>query len=199
MPRLSGLGQPADAVPGAAPKVDPNSTAAWLQQYSPYKMRTPLTPQEYERATVTMRTRLTTTTTSDTRVFRNRATHSMLILSIRGHLAFNAITSETLAITGIGNPFILDRAMMKAMNCRLQLSNQDRQIPLFEGGQDLALSTILPEVGGAPIYYDPPHIVLPGQTVLLSSALQDTTGAIVGASTDYGVNLDVVFVRVYDG
>lgn len=183
-------------IPTAPPVLVPNSVVAWLQQFTPWQLQSPLTPHEFEQAAITMRTRLTTSTTSGTQTFRVRSTHVLLIKSIRGHLAFNAVTGETLAITGVGNPGVLERMQIKAMNCRMTLENQDRTIPLFAGGQDLPLSQILTNLGGKPLEFDPPHIVLPGQTLSLATTLQDTTGAIVGGSTDYGVQVDGYWLRV---
>jgi len=192
-PQKTALPLPAQT---GAPVLVPNSVVAWLQQFTPNPIQTPLTPHEYEQVAITMRTRLTTSTTSGNQTFRVRSDCALLIKSIRGHLAFNDPDGETLSITGLGNATVLDRIMIKSMNCRLQLENQDRTVPLFAGGQDLPLSQILCHIGGKPVEFDPPHIVLPGQTLSLNTALQDTASAIVGGSTDYGVQIDGYWLRV---
>lgn len=180
----------------APQRFNPNSVVAWLKQYTPWEIKTPLTPEEYECVAITMRTRLLAGTTSGQQNFRVRSNHVLLITTIRGHLAFNDLDGETLAITGLGNPDMHDRLFIKAMNCRMDLMNQDRNIKIFEGGQTLPLAQLLPMTGGEPIRFDPPHIVMPGQTIQLDTTLNETAAALVGGSTDYGVQIDGILVRV---
>lgn len=180
-----------------APGYSTKDIVAYLRQFTRWRFKTPVDPDDYRWANVLMKATVTTAASSPaTQNYRAPANFHMLIFGIEGHLAFNAITSETLSITGIGNPDVANRMLIKSMNARLAFTNTDRNggTKIFENNS-VALSSILPSVGGEPLKFNPPHVVPNGENLALDITMNDTTAAIIGASTDYGVNLKALFVR----
>lgn len=188
--------------PGATPQGIPavSDVVKYLKQYTGYPLSLPLDNGDYRKITLRLRATLTTAATSATDEYKVPTTYALLIHSIRGDVAFNNPDGETLNITGIGNPMVLDRIALKAMNCTASLVNRDRSDEKIIGEKrDVPLSALMDLVGGKPEEYDPPHIVLGGQTLQGSFALTDTGASIVGASTDYGFVINATLVRTRKG
>ncbi len=157
----------------------------------------------YRAVAVPLRTTLTDTVFTGADTYQVPTTHNLIISSITGHLALIDLFSEdgtvdTGAFTVI--PTIHELMLVKAMNCRLQISNQTRTQPLFDGGQ-LQLSDLLEIAGGRPLDFQYPHIVPNGETIEMTAELVQKTSAdelahIVGGDTSYGVTLVGNLVRV---
>lgn len=172
----------------------------WLSQFTGYPVGSSsyLTVNEYQPVIVVLRTPLNTTTTSNSDTYRVPNPYNLLVQRVRGMFGFRALTSETLTITGVGNPDIIERVMMHASNCRVELKNDDKDYDVIDN-QQLVLAPILPELGGAPVEFDPPLNVLTGQTLKMTVSLNDTTTAVVGGNSEYGLVLEGVLVRTDGG
>lgn len=174
-----------------------------------YELAKDLSPEDYRAVLVTLKATLGSGTTSSSDTYRVPATHEFVIEEIRGHLVLTQFDSELLAMNhasdatkGIGSSELTgtltlrDRILMKAMNCRLDLKNSDREQKLFDN-QSLALSSILSIVGGPPASReDEPHVVPAGETLILNAALINTDAKMLGGLTEYGVTLVGSLIRV---
>ncbi len=178
----------------------PGDVIKFLKQYTAFPLELPLTNGDYRDVLIRLRGTLTTATTSTTDEYKVPTTHMLLIQEIRGTVAFNDPDGETLSITGLGNPFVLDRIAIKGMNCRATLQNTDRSAENIIGeNRNVPLSSLMEVGGGAPVKFSPPHPVLAGQALELAVELTDTAAAIVGGSTDYGILINATLVRTRAG
>lgn len=174
-----------------------------------YEIAKDLSPEDYRAVAVTLKALLGTGTTSGSDTYRVPATHEFVIEEIRGHLALTQFDSEVLgmnhasdATKGIGTSDVngtlalRDRLLMKAMNCRLDLKNSDREQKLFDN-QSLSLATILAFVGSPPTdLSEEPHIVPAGETLILNATLINVDAKMLGGLTEYGVTLVGKLIRV---
>lgn len=168
---------------------------AFLQQFTPWQFKAPLSPDDFRWASIQLRARLTTSTTSGQVNYRAPANFNMLIFGIQAHLALNDPDGETVTVTGIGNPDVVSRMLMKAMNARVALQNSDRPggAKIFEQN-DKPLGNLVVPIG-KPLEFFPPHMVKDAENLQMDVSLQDTAAAIVGGSTDYGVDILALLVR----
>jgi hypothetical protein len=157
---------------------------------------------DFVRRVVTLRVALTTTTTTDSRTYQVPTTHKALIMGVRGHLGAMVSTDSVTPAGSGGAAVTVSTAQVeglsrwKAQNCRIQLTDENSENIIGEG-QPALLSTFLAETGGRPFDWEgAPRIVAPGVTLTMTATLISTVAAQVGSSTEYGVNLDVVLVRV---
>lgn len=148
---------------------------------------------DYRAETITLLTSLSTTTTSGNDTFNIPPDKNFMLTDVRGYLALTAMTSETLAIVGLGNPSVQDRVLIKGMNTKIDLQIQNLSLKLFDN-RPVALAAILPALGGPPIKYPAPHPVPGGSQIRLDTSLYDTTASIIGAGYDAGVVLSGYFV-----
>lgn len=174
-----------------------------------YELAKDLSPEDYRSVAVTMKTVLGAGATSGSDTYRVPTTHEFVIEEIRGHLVLTQFDSEILAMNhasdvtkGIGSSEsngtlrLADRLLMKAMNCRLDLKNSDREQKLFDN-QSLALASILSFVGSPAVdRLAAPHIVPAGETLVLNTALINTDAKMLGGLTEYGVVLVGNLIRV---
>ena len=121
----------------------------------------------------------------------------LYIEQIIGIVAFNALTSETLSITGVGNPDFVQRLQIKASNCRVKLQDLDGSRDFTSDGDEVPLSAFIPQAGGRAVIFPEgrPEMVPPGHKLKLTARLQDTTAAILGAETVYGLVLIGKLIR----
>lgn len=155
---------------------------------------------EYRRVEITLAV-IQTAAGTDKVTYKVPQNYKLMIEGCRGHLAMTAIASEVLNIGNLtSNLSIMDRIAMKAMNCRLQLTNNDMQLPFFEnaGGssQGLSLASILETANGRAFdWKKAPAVVLGGQTIQLDSTLIQSNDYVLGGRTEYGVVLTGLLVR----
>ena len=136
-----------------------------------------------------------TTTSSDK--YTIPGDHMLLIHEIRGHLLMKSMTSETVAITGIGNPSFLDRVAMKAMNCKVGLVQNESKLDILGDTNENTLGMLVGLPGSRPLKFDKvPQKVLRGNTLLMTCELVDTTASIVGGATEYGLAIIGTLVKV---
>jgi hypothetical protein len=155
-------------------------------------------PAEIMRVEVVLKAALLTATTG-TDTYKVPDTHRLAITSIRGHLAMLNQTAEA----ALAIPFALfteqGKMITKANNCRIRLLNLDTKTRITDGRLDetISLASILPLAGGAPLNYDSmPHVVLGGQTLRMDATLVDNAVTVLGANTEYGVQLSGYLVRI---
>jgi hypothetical protein len=177
-----------------------------------YEIAKDLSPEDYRVVAVTLKATLGVGTTSGSDTYRVPATHEFVIEEIRGHLALTQFDSELHAMNhasdgtkGIGTSdptavsavlSLRDRMLMKAMNCRLDLKNSDREQKVFDN-QSLSLASILAYVGSPPAdVSDEPHIVPAGETLIMNAALINVDAKMLGGLTEYGVTLVGKLIRV---
>lgn len=113
----------------------------------------------------------------------------LVVFSVHGYLRFPTFNTEPSVILSFLNPDPSERWFLKSQNCLVSLTNIDRSLPIFDS-QDVPLSSITPPVG-APLYFplDAPLLVPAGHNLRATFQLQDSTAAIVGNSTVYGLML----------
>lgn len=165
---------------------------------------TKLNPEEYRGAIIPLFARLAATDTSGSQTFRAPATHNLAIKKIYGHIALNALASETLDLSAVmvGNftnsPMLSERVLMKAMNARITLKNSDRSQNIIDGGfGSQTLVSLLPMFGGQVADFEKaPHILPAGETLEMAVSLVQSTASILGGATEYGVVLIGDYVRV---
>lgn len=163
-----------------------------------------LDPESYRGVIIPLFARLAATADSGSQTFRAPATHKLAIKKIYGHIALNALASETLDLSAVmvGNftnsPMLSERVLMKAMNARLTLKNTDRSQNIIDGGfNSLTLVSLLPMFGGQVAdFSDAPHILPAGETLELAINLVQTAASILGGATEYGVIIVGDYVRV---
>lgn len=130
--------------------------------------------------------------------FRVSQSEDFLVKSIRGFVVMNALQSEPATIANLsGSITALDRAIAKALNCRVTLLNKDSKVPYSEN-ESIGLASITPEAGGQPMVFSPdivPGFVLPHNTTVQAQfALQSANAYFNTASTTYGITLIGVYV-----
>lgn len=160
-----------------------------------------------------LRTTLDSTKTGDIDEYRIDGGYHLLVLEVRGHIAMNQISSEAFAgaagtLTSFGG--IEQRTAVKALNCRVNLYNPDREAMKYietdvqnSAGMlasQMALSSLMPVANGRPIKFIDgndimPLLVMEGDRIRMSAQLIDTDAAIVGGQTEYGLDLVGFFVR----
>lgn len=146
------------------------------------------------------------TALSGSESFRIAQNEDFLVKEIRGFVQLNDLSSEPAVDTELGHenatgPVIslspMERMFMKAQNTRLVLTNKDSKVPYIEN-EGIALSSIVPEVGGRPLVYGPddvPAFVLPHNTTIEAQFTLQSANAIFNtASTSYGVVLTGVYL-----
>lgn len=141
---------------------------------------------------------LSTTTTSGSASYEVPAGYHLRLQAIRPHIALNPVT-ETLSQGGTltnaaagltaNRGTALDVLVAKAMNCRVALTLQATQVPLFPQGA-LSLYDLMQYGGGAGArFLDIPGVLPSGTVVQLDATLVDTAALAVGQATYYGVEL----------
>lgn len=128
-------------------------------------------------------------TTPGTDEYMVPSDQDLVIFSIQGYLRFPTLNSEPTLMLGFLNPDPSERWFVKTQNCLVQLLHKDRSLNVFDA-RSLPLSAISPPVG-ATMYFPPetPYILPGSHRIQASFTLQDSTTAIVGSSTAYGVLL----------
>lgn len=157
----------------------------------------------YRPITVPLRGILSSGTTSAENTYTVPRGFNFLVRLVRGHVSFNALTSEELT-AAVANQValhrvagVLGRAAVKAMTVTLRLVNEDRGDLKFFGreGTDSAgnqilprLSSIYPPAGGRPIRLRRfPYVAMGGDNLKLTVATTD--GTAMGQATECGVIL----------
>lgn len=130
----------------------------------------------------------TANSTANSAKYTVPANSGLFIQELHGIVAFNDPDAETLNITGIGNPEVIGRTLLKAMNCRVTLRDLDAPRDIMPDRTEVPLAPFVASIGGRPIILPPngPEFIPPGHNLQLTAKLKDTAGAIVGGETQYG-------------
>ena len=149
-----------------------------------------LSPAVVRGVGVTLSAALTTTTTQASVKYRVPSDQELIVFSVHGFLKFAAISAEPTAILGWLNLDPSERWFVKTQNCNVGVKNFDRSLEMFDGDGAVPMSAITPPVG-SPMFFHPeaPCIFNAGHTIQATFTLGDTTAAVVGGSTTYGVIL----------
>ena len=151
-----------------------------------------LDPDTAHGVSVRLQASLSSTTAEDTDTFDVPADFDFAIYKILGLFAFDNLTAEPFTVASY-NVSPLERAFVKAQNCRVKLENaEDKFHPLDES---MFMSSLLPPFG-SPVEFAVPHVVGRGRSLKSTFTLIDTTGTnMVGAAVTYGLRIDGVLVR----
>jgi hypothetical protein len=169
--------------------------------------QTQLSPEDYRGVAIQLFATLGTGATSGSDSYRVPSTHELSIKQIVGHIALIDVFNEVRDVGPAAGPTLgisdqsgataalsfLGRVAAKAMNCAVDLQNQDRTQKVIDN-HPMSLATILTLIGGRPLdWSESPHLVPAGETLLLNVALLQTTGLdvakIIGGNTQYGITL----------
>lgn len=182
------------SISGCEPTRPPQNQAEALHAY--LKELRDLGPEDYREIAVPLLAALTTSTVTGSDKFRAPSTHNFAITEIRGHILLRDLSTESQAVSAVGNPSFPDRVAIKASNCRLALQNTDRTQKIFETSAQLSIGTFVEFAGGRPMVFDRPQILPAGENVQVDFTLVDTASDVVGGTTEYGIILIGALVRV---
>lgn len=165
-----------------------------------------ITPYDYRAVVIPLYTTLSTAQPIGSATYTLPSNMKFRLRKITPHIAPLLVSNETITRPGnfqpqnlAGDVFaggdVIDRLYGKAMNCRVNIALQSRAFDLTFN-QAFALSDLMSENGVAPGFADQPGLILQGTTIDLNAGLIDTTAAVVGSPTEYGVLLIGSFIRV---
>lgn len=111
----------------------------------------------------------------------------LVIFSIQGYMRFPTLNTENTAILSYLNLDPSERWIVKSQNCIVQLENIDRSLKIFDNAE-VPLGAIMPPMG-SPMFFpvEAPMLVPSSHNIRGTFTLQDSTSAIVGNSTVYGI------------
>lgn len=149
-----------------------------------------LSPAVVRGVGVTMSAALTTSTPTGSAKYRVPSDQELVVFACSGFIKFSSLNTEPTAILGWLNLDPSERWFVKTQNCSVGLKNVDRSLDVFDGDGVVSMAAITPPVG-VPMYWHPeaPNIFNSSHTLQATFTLGDTTSAIVGNSTTYGLLL----------
>lgn len=154
-----------------------------------------LSPADLQAVVVLLEAALSTTTTSATDDFKAPGDSDLVIFGVQGFVRMPSLNTEPTTILGWLNLVPTERWLVKAQNCLAGLRNVDRKHKVFDGDVDVPLSAIMGPTGFPFIFPPEAPLIIPQSEVLQGTfTLQDTTAAIVGNATRYGLLLSGVLV-----
>lgn len=150
-------------------------------------------PGDYEIVTVTLKKSLLAGTTTGNDTYPAPGNRQIIIGEIHPHLALINAAGESLAIANLGNPSLADREILKMMNCRVQLQVKNHSLDLF---QNASKTISLNSLRKRPMnLWHAPYIVPMGGLLQMDATLVDTTAAVVGGETEYGLMLVCIQIK----
>jgi len=152
---------------------------------------------QMRRVEITLKVELdSVASASDT--FKVPGDKKLVIFGIRGQLATQALNDDNATLGGVASVnTVRDIVAAKAMNCRVQLFDNDSKLKMFEddGDDKLSLSSLMEIAGGAPIdWRDWPHVVPSDHTIKMIAELVDNATNLAGGDTEYGVVISALLV-----
>jgi hypothetical protein len=197
-----GADVPGGAMPltGQRGGADAIATALGLKELHPEQVRAIMVPLYVTMGTVTQ---------SGYDTYRVPTTHDLLIEEIRAHLVPMDLTNEGGTVGNANTPgsvviankviltSFLDRLIMKAANCLLDLKNTDREQKIIDN-HSVGLNTLFNPAGGAPVNFGPtPQKVVAGETIRLDARFAGVSAPEqIAGNTQYGVVLVGKLIRV---
>lgn len=154
-----------------------------------------LSPADLQAVSISLEAALTSASAPGTDQYKAPGDMDFFAFQVHGYVRMPTLNSEPSAILGWLNLPPSERWLVKAQNCLVGLLNQDKNHKFFDGNQDLELAAIMPPMG-IPLVFPPeaPMVLNSGSTIKATFTLQDSTTAIIGNSTKYGVVLTGVLV-----
>lgn len=147
-----------------------------------------LSPADLRPLQLTLQASLNSTTagSSDYKIPKDQ---DAFIFSMQGFVRMPTLNTEPQTILGYLNLDPSERIYVKTQNCLVQLQNIDRSYTVMEENS-LPLSAITPPYG-SPLYYpvEAPLVLPAGHTFKATFTLQDSTAAIIGNASNYGISL----------
>lgn len=120
----------------------------------------------------------------------------LIVEEIRGLFAFEDVTNEPVTVGNLTPLTPQGLAFIKANNCRVNLIRGDTQIPITTP-EDVALATMVPELGGKPLYVagSAPSYIIPGGQQITARLSLSNLDASLGKKCRYGLVLVGTLLR----
>lgn len=169
-----------------------------------------LTQDDYRWEEPVLKATLDSSISSGTDTYTVPTDKSLVVVAISPHVVFKdpmneyaSLANPSNALRGFGMGMgIRDRIALKAMNCNVTLQDADNDnVQFFPDDLGVNLGTLMASVG-EPFHILPAPLIVPASHNLKASiSLVKTVAAsadntpLVGASTDYGLQLHAILVR----
>lgn len=175
-----------------------------LAQEQPGRIRTyldelrRLQPNELQAIIINMEALLSSSVLTLADTYKAPGNMDLFIFQVQGYIRFPALNAEPTTFLGFLNLTPTERFLVKAQNCAVNLQNRDRKHRYIDSGQTGAgttVATLMPPAGYPIVYPPEAPLMLPKNEILEATfALQDSTAAVVGGATRYGLTLTGVLV-----
>ena len=153
-----------------------------------------LSPADLQAVVVLLEASLSDTSAA-TDDFKAPGDSDLVVFGIHGYVRMPTLNTEPTAILTWLNLVPSERWLVKAQNCLVALQNTDRKHDVFEGDSDIPLSAIMSPTGFPLVFPPEAPLIIPQSEVLKATfTLQDSTSAIVGNASRYGILLTGVLV-----
>ena len=129
-----------------------------------------LDPNSAYGTSIRLQVSISSTTTSDTDDVDTAGDFDLAVHKVTGIFSFDNLPAEPFVIANY-NVSPLERAFVKAQNCKVLLENTEDKLDILD--EDLILASILPPFG-EPIVFPIPHIIPRGRRVRGTFTLIDT-------------------------
>lgn len=125
--------------------------------------------------------------------YRVPSDQDLVVFSIEGYLRMPTLATEPASV-GNSNVDHDTRVYVKTQNCLVAIENTDRSYKVYDN-RDQSLAALTPPYG-APQYFpaEAPLLVPAGHNLRGTFTLQDTTVAVIGNASVYGVLLSGVLI-----
>lgn len=164
----------------------------YFAQFVPWDLPLPISPEDVKWVVVPITVTVGGSNQDDNDAdWNGPANFYSLIFGIEAHIGFNDVSTETLAISGLGNPDVDTRLLAKQQNYKVSFENTDRSggAKIFDSA--LRLSSLAFPGKWMPI----PLIVPKAETLKVTIDSVDEASDITGGSTDVGLDLWMFQVR----
>lgn len=164
---------------------------SYIAQFVPWDIPLPISPEDVKWVVVPITVTVGGSNQDDQDSdWNGPANFYSLILGIEAHVGMNDVSTESVAISGLGNPSVDERMLAKAQNYKVSFENTDRSggMKIFDG--PIRLSSLLPGK-----WLPVPVIVPKAETLKVTIDTVDEAADITGGSTDIGLDLWILQVR----
>ena len=127
-------------------------------------------------------------TTPGTDTYKVPADQELVVFSMQGYMRFPTLNTEPFTVSS-ANIDPSERWFVKGQNCLVQVVNVDRTLNVFDNAE-VPLGSIMPPSGWPMTWpLEAPMLAPSGHILKATFTLQDSTSAVVGNATIYGVML----------
>lgn len=150
-----------------------------------------LSPAQLIATTVLLQKRLTAAAPSGSDEYRIPADRDFVVFQIHSVWKPTLLATEAVLNAVMAPPHFEDYAWTRLSNCLVGLQNKDRNLKIFDA-RDVPLGMMYK----TPLYFpaNAPLLVPSTHTLKADFTLQDTTAAIAGVASDYGIALTGVLI-----